>query len=61
MVTWNELNQFSAKDYSQENIVGFIEETQPEVNVSCCPNGLGQNETGIEYSKINENLKVFKW
>jgi hypothetical protein len=54
------VNQFSAKNCLQVyNIVAIIQEKRPEVNVSFCPNELGQNETDIKYTEIFKNLKLF--
>ena len=53
------VNQFTAKSCCSGNIVAVIHEKRPEVNVSFCPNDLGQNETHIKCTKIFKNLKVF--
>ncbi len=39
------------------NIVEFIHEKRPEVNVSFCPNDLGQNETHIKCTEIFKKIK----
>jgi hypothetical protein len=53
------VNQLRAKNCSSGNIVAIIQEKRPEVNVSFCPNELGQNETNVKYTEIFKNSKIF--